>query len=153
MRLKKGLECHQAPLSSRLLCYTVGLLLSPFLADGSSLLLSPDGRAFPPLHDIPSHHHWFSNLSAKALALFRAWPYLLSHHDSKVHEERICPGLGQVLPRSNLPYPDGWSYTTEIWLSRAHSQKQSRQTPKKEAALALEPLLCSSHHRLTFIQC
>lgn len=99
---------------SATLCYS-------FLTDSPSLLLSPNGRTFPPLYNMPSHHHWFQNLVSNALAIVKAWPYLLSHHNSKVQEERIRPRLGQVLPRSNLPYPDGQSYSAEIWLSRAHS--------------------------------
>lgn len=78
---------------SATLCYS-------FLTDSPSLLLSPNGRTFPPLYNTPSHHHWFQNLVSNALAIVKAWPYLLSHHNSKVQEERIWPRLGQVLPRS-----------------------------------------------------
>lgn len=106
-------------------------LHSSFLADWSSLPLSPDGRASPPLHDVPLHLHWSSNLSAHALAVFRSCPYPLPHHDSKVHEERIWPSLGQVLSQSNLPYPNGQSYTTEFGLSRTHPLRQSRQILKR----------------------
>jgi len=91
-----------------------------------------------------SQHH--SNLSAKDPAVFRAGPYLLSHHDSRVHEERIWSGLDQVFPRSNLSYPSGQRYTTEIWLSKVHCQEQSRHILTKGAALALERHLCSSLH-------
>lgn len=105
-----------------------------FLADWPSSLLCPDSRTF--LYNRLSHHHWLLDFSAKdVVALFRTWPYLLPHHDSKAQEVRILPAPGQVLARSK----GGQRSTTAAGLSRTRSWSPAPRSAEEDCTGSLAP--------------